>query len=180
MQCTGRCGWIRHWAYLSLLHVVAELPVPIVPKVLPPTKSRLHRLLLICKSNPPPSLQALGEILFNNTYEDVVSVAGNTPRASATTSSGLAIGVHSGQFTIDIVREECFIIKWRKHLEFVSNEFDSNMKRFWVHVSSSPTFVVVVVFSNCLLTKCQDLFWYHSLALAWPTYSTWSLRQQCT
>jgi len=76
---------------------------------------------------------------------------------------------------IDIVRAERFMIKWRKRLEFVPNESDSNMKRFWVHVSSSPIFVVVVVFSNCILTKCQDLFWYHSLALAWRTCSTWSL-----
>jgi hypothetical protein len=53
--------------------------------------------LLIWKSDPPPSLQALGEILFYNIDEDVVSVVGNTPRASATTSSGLATGVHGAR-----------------------------------------------------------------------------------
>ena len=58
---------------------------------------------------------------------------------------------------IDMVRTEHFMIQWRKRLEFVSNEFDSNMKHFWVHVSSSCIFVVVVVFSNCILTKYQEV-----------------------
>ena len=53
---------------------------------------------------------------------------------------------------IDIVRAEGFMIKWRKLLEFVSHKFNSNMKRFWVHVSLFPIFVVVVLFSNCILT----------------------------
>ena len=89
------------------------------------------------------------------------------------------IVLSNSQF-IDIMRAEHFVIKLRKRLEFVSNMFNSNMKRFWVHVSSSPIFVVVVVFSNCILTKCQDLFWYHSLALVWRICSTWSLRQRWT
>jgi hypothetical protein len=61
-------------------------------KVLPLTKNCFHRLSLICKSNLPPSLQALDDI-----DEDVVSVVGNAPRASATTSSGLAIGIHGAR-----------------------------------------------------------------------------------
>ena len=82
---------------------------------------------------------------------------------------------------IDMVRAERFMIKWRKCLEFVSNKFDSSMKRFWVHVSSSLFFVVVVVFSSaCILTKYQDIYQYHSLALAWRTCSTWSLCRRCT
>jgi hypothetical protein len=47
--------------------------------------------LAIGHSDPPPSLQALGEILFDNIDEDVISVVGNTPRASDATYSGLAI-----------------------------------------------------------------------------------------
>ena len=82
---------------------------------------------------------------------------------------------------IDMVRAERFMIKWRKCLEFVSNKFDSSMKRFWVHVSSSLIFVVVVVFSSaCILTTYQDIYQYHSLALAWRTCSTWSLCRRCT
>ena len=40
------------------------------------------------------------------------------------------------------------MIKWRKRLEFVSHEFDLNMKRFRVHMSSSPILVVVVVITR--------------------------------
>jgi hypothetical protein len=47
--------------------------------------------LAIGHSDPPPSLQALGEILFDNIDEDVVSVVGNTPRVSDAAYSGLAI-----------------------------------------------------------------------------------------
>jgi hypothetical protein len=79
-----------------LLHAVAELPVPVVPKVLPPTKSRLHRLTLICNSNLPPSLQTLGEIQLYNTDEDVISVIGSADRSSGTLSPGLVIGKYSG------------------------------------------------------------------------------------
>ena len=53
---------------------------------------------------------------------------------------------------IDFVRVERFMIKWRKRLEFVSHIFDLNMKRFWIYVSSSPIFVVVVEFLNCIPT----------------------------
>ncbi len=60
----------------------------------------------------------------------------------------------------DIVLAERFKIHWRKHLVFVLHSFDSNMKRFWDHVSLSAVFVVVVIFSNCLLTQRQDLCWY--------------------
>jgi hypothetical protein len=42
-------------------------------------------------SDPPPSLQALGEILFDNIDEDIISVVGNTPRTSDATYLGLAI-----------------------------------------------------------------------------------------
>jgi hypothetical protein len=49
-----------------LLHAVAELLVPVVPKVLPPTKKCLHKISLIRKSDRPPSLQALGEIQLDN------------------------------------------------------------------------------------------------------------------
>jgi hypothetical protein len=66
-------------------------------KVLPLTKNRFHRLSLICKSNLPPSLQALGGIQLDDIDEDVISVVGNAPRASATTSSGLAIGIHGAR-----------------------------------------------------------------------------------
>jgi hypothetical protein len=48
-------------------------------------------LLWLGQSDPPPSLQALGEILFDIIDEDVISVVGNTPRASDATYSGLAI-----------------------------------------------------------------------------------------
>jgi len=57
-------------------------------------KNCLHRLSLIRKSDCSPSLQALGEILLNNLNDDFVSVVGDAPRASATASSGLAIGIH--------------------------------------------------------------------------------------
>ena len=57
----------------------------------------LHRLSLIRKSDRPPLLQALGEIQLDNLDEDVVSVVWDAPRASATTSSGLAIDVHGAR-----------------------------------------------------------------------------------
>ena len=78
-----------------LMHAVAELPVPFVSKVLPPTKSRLHRLSLIRNSDLPPSLQVLGEIQLDNTDEDVVSVIGSANRTSGATSPCLVIGVHA-------------------------------------------------------------------------------------
>ena len=56
-----------------------------------------HDLLWLGHSDPPPSLQALGEILFDDIDEDVISVVGNTYRASDTTYSGLAIGVHGAR-----------------------------------------------------------------------------------
>jgi hypothetical protein len=56
-----------------------------------------HDLLWHDHSNPPPSLQALGEILFDDIDEDVISVVGNTYRASDTTYSGLAIGVYGAR-----------------------------------------------------------------------------------
>jgi hypothetical protein len=69
----------------------------VVPKVLPPTKNCLHRLSLIRQSGPPPTLQALGEILFDAINEDVISVVGDASRASATNSFGLAISVHGAR-----------------------------------------------------------------------------------
>jgi hypothetical protein len=48
-------------------------------------------------ATPPPSLQALGEILFDSIDEDVIFVIGNTPRASDTTYLGLDIGVHGAR-----------------------------------------------------------------------------------
>jgi hypothetical protein len=38
----------------------------------------------------------MGEILFDDIDEDVISVVGNTYRASDTTYSGLAIGIQHG------------------------------------------------------------------------------------
>jgi hypothetical protein len=56
-----------------------------------------HDLLWLGHSDPPPSLQALGEILFDDVDEDVIFVVGNTYRASDTTYSGLTIGVHGAR-----------------------------------------------------------------------------------
>ncbi len=53
----------------------------------------------------------------------------------------------------DIVLAERFKIHWRKHLVFVLHSFDSNMKRFWDHVSLSAVFVVVVIFSRITLSS---------------------------
>jgi hypothetical protein len=55
------------------------------------SQSVRHDLLWLGHSDPPPSLQALGEILFDNIDEDIISVVGNTPRASDATYLGLAI-----------------------------------------------------------------------------------------
>ena len=53
---------------------------------------------------------------------------------------------------IDIINAESFDINWMKCLVFVLHSFDSNMKRFWDHVSLSLIFLVVVVlFLNCFL-----------------------------
>jgi hypothetical protein len=68
-------------------------------------KNCLHRLSLIHKSDRPPSLQALGEIQLDNLDEDVVSVVGDAPRASATTSSGLAFGVHRARIRRKEIRK---------------------------------------------------------------------------
>ena len=72
----------------GLLHSVAKLLVPVVPKVLPLAKSRLKRLSLICKGNLSPCLLALGEMPLDDLNEDVIFVIGYTTNVSATTSSG--------------------------------------------------------------------------------------------
>jgi hypothetical protein len=82
-----------------LLHAVAELLVPVFPKVLPSAKSQLIRLHLILSGDCIPSLQALGEIPLNNLDEDVVFVIRGPKGASGTTSSGLATGVHGGRMS---------------------------------------------------------------------------------
>jgi hypothetical protein len=76
-----------------LLHTVAQFCDPIVMQVLSTAKSCLSRLSLVCQSTPPPSLQALGEMLLDNTNENVIFVIAST-RRMAPNSSGLVIGVH--------------------------------------------------------------------------------------
>jgi hypothetical protein len=71
----------------QLLHAVAELLVPVLPKVLPSAKRKLVRLSLILKSDCIPSLQALGEIPLDNLDEDVVFVIRGAKGASGTTTS---------------------------------------------------------------------------------------------
>jgi hypothetical protein len=88
-----------------LLHAVAELFVPVVPKVLPPTKNCLHRLSLIRSSDHPPSLQALGEIQLDNLDEDVVFVIRGANGESGTTSPSLAIGVHGARISWENILE---------------------------------------------------------------------------
>jgi hypothetical protein len=86
-----------------LLHAVAELLVPILPKVLPSAKIELVRLSLILKSDHIPSLQTLGEIPLDNLDEDVIFVIRGANRASGTTSPGLAIGVHGARISWKII-----------------------------------------------------------------------------
>jgi hypothetical protein len=71
----------------------AQFLDPIVMQVLSTAKSCLSRLSLVCQSNLPPSLQALGEMLLNNTNENVFFLIASA-RRMATISSGLVIGVH--------------------------------------------------------------------------------------
>jgi hypothetical protein len=61
-------AWFASW----LLHTVAQFLDPIVTQVLSTAKSCLSRLSLVCQSNLPPSLQALGEMLLDNINENVV------------------------------------------------------------------------------------------------------------
>jgi hypothetical protein len=83
-----------------LHHAVAELLVPVVPNVLPPTKNCLHRLSLIRNSDRPPCLQALGKIQLDYLNEDVVIVIrGANGSSGGTTSPGLAIGVHGARIS---------------------------------------------------------------------------------
>jgi hypothetical protein len=76
-----------------LFHTVAQFFDPIGMQVLSTVKSCLSGLSLVCHSDPPPSLQALGEILLNKTNENVVFVIASAWR-TAMNSSGLVIGVH--------------------------------------------------------------------------------------
>jgi hypothetical protein len=55
------------------------------------SQSVRHDLLWLGHSDPPQSLQALAEMLFDNIDEDVIFVVGNTPRASNATYLSLAI-----------------------------------------------------------------------------------------
>jgi hypothetical protein len=84
-----------------LLHAVAYLLVPVVSKVLPSPKSNLKRLSLVHYSNLPPSLQATGEMPLSDIDEDIIFIVGHTPRASSTTSLGLAFGVHGRSPNLD-------------------------------------------------------------------------------
>ncbi len=54
-----------------LLHTVAQFLDLIVTQVLSKAKSCLSRLSLVFQSNLPPSLQALGEMLLNDTNENL-------------------------------------------------------------------------------------------------------------
>jgi hypothetical protein len=76
-----------------LLHTVAQFLDPIVTQVFSTAKSCLSRLSLVCQSNLPPSLQTLGEMLLNDTNENVVFVIASA-RRTATNSLGLVIGIH--------------------------------------------------------------------------------------
>jgi hypothetical protein len=76
-----------------LLHMVAQFLDPIVTQVLSTAQSCLSILSLVCQSDLPPSLQALGEMLLNDTNKNVIFVIAST-RRTATNSSGLVIGVH--------------------------------------------------------------------------------------
>ncbi len=86
LKCTRLTCW--------LLHVVAEFFVPVLSKVLPLVKRSFTRLSLVLSSNLPPCLQAVGEQPLKDVDADGVFVVGDAPRASNTTSLGLAIGVH--------------------------------------------------------------------------------------
>jgi hypothetical protein len=84
-----------------LLHMVAQFLDPIIGQVLSTAKSCLSRLSLVCHSNLPPSLQALGELRLDDINEDVIFVIASTQRTATMSYLGLVIGVHGVMINLE-------------------------------------------------------------------------------